>query len=138
MLEVKNFTSVDELKNYVDSKLKELEREAEILADTLDEYDEFVESFEELRKLFPGEVKDAYLETKIDDVRILVEPNPLAVRDVLARRADEVSKLIHGLKKVSGIIEKLEEILKNKKAFITLVLKDGDVEIYIKLLKEQG
>ncbi|NPA84954.1 MAG: hypothetical protein GXO07_02995 [Crenarchaeota archaeon] len=126
-------SNLSECKEKVERTLNELEREAEFVAGVLENVDEKVANFEELKKVFGGEVGDAFYKAKVDSVEIFIQPNPALLREELSERAKEVSKLIEMYRQLNEILEKIIEIMGDAQAEVVLTVDTNKARAYISI-----
>ena len=132
-MELKVCSSIGECKEFVENKLNELEREAEIVAGVLESIDEKAASFEDLKKVLGGEMADAFYRVEKGSVKVFVQPNPVLMKDELKRRAEELAKLIEIFRQLSEIMSKLYEGLGDVQGSVLISADEQGGKLFISL-----
>ncbi len=124
-------TNLAECKEKLETRLNELEREAEFVAGILESVDEKAASFEELKKVLGGELTDAFYKSKVDSVEIFVQPNPVVVKEELSRRAEEMAKMIEIYRQLVEIMNKVIEVWGEGAAEVVVSITTQGAKVFI-------
>ena len=126
-------TTLAECLERIEKELNDLERQAEIIAGTLEGLDEKEAMFEEFVKAFGGTGGRAFYEGKINSFEVYIQPHPSLLKEELSKKAKEISDLIEKYRGLKELTSKIVEVLGGLDAEAVVSVSPEAAKIFINI-----